>query len=512
VGTAYGNELLFATLGNYSLPVVTTATITNIAQNTATGGGNVTSDGGAFVSARGVCWSTSPNPTTAGNYTIDGTGGGSFVSNLTGLSANTPYYVRAYATNIVGTAYGNELTFTTLSATMPSVTTTPASNIAQNTATSGGNVTSDGGTTVTARGVCWSTSPAPSITGSHTTDGTGGGSFVSNITGLAPNTPYYIRAYATNTVGTAYGNELTFTTLSVTMPTVTTTPAYNITQTSATTGGNVTSDGGATVTARGVCWSTLPAPAITGSHTTDGSGTGTFTSNLNGLATNTIYYIRAYATNSLGTSYGDELTFSTGFVCGDVVSYGGQNYNTVLIGTQCWFKENLNVGNMLSTPAVPANNGIIEKHCMNNDPANCAVYGGLYYWNEMMQYSMTPGAQGICPTGWHVPTDEEYGTLVNFLGGTSVAGGAMKETGTAHWNPPNGGATNSSGFTALGTGVLFYWSQFSWFLNINRLSSSTSCGVTLAAVWCYDLNGANATIERLDSAKDCGLTTRCLKD
>jgi uncharacterized protein (TIGR02145 family) len=230
------------------------------------------------------------------------------------------------------------------------------------------------------------------------------------------------------------------------------------------------------------------------------------------LAPNTPYYIRAYATNNLGTSYGDELTFSTGFVCGNVVSYGGQDYNTVLIGAQCWFKENLNVGNMLNTPAVPANNGIIEKHCINNDPANCSAYGGLYYWNEMMQYSMTPGAQGICPTGWHLPTDEEYGTLVNFLGGTSVAGGAMKETGTAHWDAPNGGATNSSGFTGVGTGALFYGSQFSWFRNINRLSSSTSCGVTLAAVWCYDLNAANATIEHLDSAKDCGLTARCLKN
>jgi len=138
---------------------------------------------------------------------------GSFVSFLSGLTANTPYYTRAYATNNVGTAYGDELTFTTLDVTMPTVTTSPVIDITATTATSGGNVTSDGGAAVTVRGVCWSTSPNPTLAGDHTTDGAGTGTFVSNLTGLTPNTPNYVRAYATNSVGTAYGNELSFTTL-----------------------------------------------------------------------------------------------------------------------------------------------------------------------------------------------------------------------------------------------------------------------------------------------------------
>ncbi len=196
-----------------SLPTLTTTAITSITDTTATSGGNVTSDGGATVTARGVCWSTTTNPVATGNHTTNGAGTGIFTSNITGLSASTVYYVRAYATNSVGTAYGNELTFTTATpVTVPVVTTTAVSSITSLTANSGGNVTSDGGATVTTRGVCWSTTTNPVATGNHTTNGTGTGTFTSNITGLTPSTVYYVRAYATNSVGTAYGNEVFFTT------------------------------------------------------------------------------------------------------------------------------------------------------------------------------------------------------------------------------------------------------------------------------------------------------------
>ncbi|MFH1159429.1 MAG: hypothetical protein V1733_00575 [bacterium] len=312
VGTAYGNELTFTTLPAPVLPTVFTTAVTNITQHTATSGGHITSDGGSPVTARGVCWSTSSNPTTANSHTLDGSGTGVFVSNLTGLTPNTLYYVRAYATNSVGTAYGNELTFTTLPPVLPTVFTTAVTNITQHTATSGGHVTSDGGSSVTARGVCWSTSPNPTTANNHTLDGSGTGVFVSNLTGLTPNTLYYVRAYATNSVGTAYGNELTFTTLPApVLPTVFTTAVTNITQDTATSGGHVTSDGGSPVTARGVCWSTSSNPTTANSHTLDGSGTGVFVSNLTGLTPNTLYYVRAYATNSVGTAYGNELTFTT---------------------------------------------------------------------------------------------------------------------------------------------------------------------------------------------------------
>jgi hypothetical protein len=313
VGTVYGNERTFTTSENFTLPIVTTDDIDDITQTTATGGGNVTSDGGSPVTARGVCWSTSLDPTIADSHSEDGTGTGTFISSLTGLLPSTPYYVRAYATNGIGTAYGEEKTFTTLQElTIPTVTTDPVTDITQTTATSGGNVTSTGGLTVIVRGVCWSTSANPTVDNTHTTDGSGTGAFISYLTGLTANTPYYVRAYATNSVGTAYGNEQTFTTLeNPDIPTVSTDTVIDITDTTATSGGNVTSDGGATVTARGVCWSTSPNPTTADNLTTDGSGTGLFISYLTGLLPVTTYYIRAYATNSVGTAYGNERTFET---------------------------------------------------------------------------------------------------------------------------------------------------------------------------------------------------------
>jgi hypothetical protein len=195
---------------------------------------------------------------------------------------------------------------------LPTVITLDVSNITAYSATCGGNVTDDGNTTVTERGVCWSTSHNPTVSNSHTTDGSGIGSFTSSITGLSANTTYYVRAYATNSAGTAYGEERTFTTsASVSLPTVTTSSVSSITLSTATCGGNVTNDGNATVTARGVCWSTSHNPTVSNSHTTDGSGTGNFTSSITWLSANTTYYVRAYATNSVGTAYGNEVLFTT---------------------------------------------------------------------------------------------------------------------------------------------------------------------------------------------------------
>ncbi len=576
-GTAYGVQSMFTTGG---VPTVSTSTVSSIASSYAICGGNVTADGRATVTGRGVCWSTSHNPTVSDRYTTDGSGNGSFTSNITGLTANTTYYVRAYATNSYGTAYGEEKTFTTeeerfdaigasiaifsVSSTkivkfskgnlqyqastgtwrfaenqydyigngnvnisssyngwidlfgwgtsgwnvaanayqpwststtpsdyylggvydnscvgpyanadwgvynaisnggnqagmwrtltyeewvylmynrsvayryvkatvngvvgmivfpdsftlptsvtitghnsagtsyttnvygldawtsllnagciflpaagyrngtsvyelqnyraghywsssaeytsaawcmsfssgdmsvssqtrsygqsvrlvhdcsagevgLPTVTTASVTNITVTSALCGGNVSD--GDNVTARGVCWGTGHNPTVSGSHTTDGSGTGSFTSSITGLSANTTYYVRAYATNSQGTAYGAERSFTTEeTVSLATVTTSTVSNITTNTATCGGNVSDDGNATVTARGVCWGTGHNPTVSGSHTTDGSGTGSFTSSITGLTPNTTYYVRAYATNSQGTAYGAERSFTT---------------------------------------------------------------------------------------------------------------------------------------------------------------------------------------------------------
>jgi len=344
------------------------------------------------------------------------------------------------------------------------LTTDTVSAITQTTAQCGGSISSDGGANITARGVCWSNLINPTISDHYSNDSSRASHFTSYLTGLTPDTLYYVRAYATNSVGTAYGNQQSFTTLqNATIPVLTTDGVTVITQTTANSGGNVTSDGGNPVTARGVCWSTSPDPTTTDSYTTDGSGTGPFTSYLTGLTPNTPYYVRAYATNSVGTSYGNEQSFTTlDLSCPGIptVTYGGQIYNTVQIGTQCWLKENLNIGTRIDGSMQQTNNSTIEKYCYDDLVSNCDVYGGQYQWDEMMQYATTPGVQGICPPGWHGPTDAEWTTLTTFLAGEAIAGGKMKEAGTAHWSSPNTGATNSSGFTALPGGSRTYNGNF----------------------------------------------------
>lgn len=211
-----------------TIPTVKIASITNITATTATSGGEITSDGGTPVTARGVCWGNNPDPLITENKTSDGAGSGNFISSITGLTPGVSYYIRAYAINAVGTAYSSQATFNA-SAMLPVLSTTSASETTSNSTITGGNITDDGGAPITARGVCWATTSSPSINNNKTTEGTGTGSFASTITELTPLTTYYIRAYATNSAGTAYGNELTVTTLESqpTTPYIKSTSTYN---------------------------------------------------------------------------------------------------------------------------------------------------------------------------------------------------------------------------------------------------------------------------------------------
>jgi len=300
----YGTELKFTTL---ALALISAAQMTGINTTSAIFNGEVVTDGGAVVTERGVCWNNSPNPTLNNSKATAGSGTGAFTVEIAGLTAATVYYARGYAITFAGTAYGNEVSFTTLGP--PVITTTMISDVTQHTAVSGGNISSDGGAPITERGICWGTNPLPTINDSKTTDGTGAGIFSSTMTGLLRNTFYYVRAYATNSVSTSYGEQRGFSTIDP--PIVKTTAVSNITFTTATSGGEVTYNGGGNVSQRGVCWSTNPAPTISDSKTSDGSGTGIYTSYIINLIANTKYYLRAYASNSAGTGYGEELTFIT---------------------------------------------------------------------------------------------------------------------------------------------------------------------------------------------------------
>jgi len=198
-----------------TIPELTTAVVTEITSITATAGGEVSFDGGADVTARGVCWSADPDPTINNSKTEDGEGMGSFISNITGLEPNTTYYARAWATNSAGTGYGNPVTFTTTEAiTLPELTTTGATIITRTTALTGGKISADGGAVVTARGVVWSENQNPTLESSDgvVSEEDDQDEFSCLITGLTQETTYFVRAYATNEAGTAYGDQQTFTT------------------------------------------------------------------------------------------------------------------------------------------------------------------------------------------------------------------------------------------------------------------------------------------------------------
>jgi len=194
------------------IPALTTDDVSGITLVSATAGGNITSDGDSDVTARGVCWNTMQNPDLNSSKTSDGTGSGSFISEITGLTSGTKYYIRAYATNSAGTGYGNEIEFTTNPVLPATLTTSPVSKVTLNTAVSGGRITSSGGGEITEKGVCWSLNQNPTIDDSRTVDGTGASNFGSNLSGLDPGTTYYLRAYATNSAGTSYGEQISFST------------------------------------------------------------------------------------------------------------------------------------------------------------------------------------------------------------------------------------------------------------------------------------------------------------
>lgn len=210
-GTVYGEQVSFTTLP--VVPFLKTTAVSEITGNSAKTGGEVTGDGGAEVTARGVVYGTSENPTIEGDHTVNGEGTGVFESLLSNLKGNTTYYVRAYATNSAGTGYGPQVTFKTL-VDLPKVTTAAVTDITKFSAVSGGNVTDDGGAEVTARGLVWSMNPDPTISDNVIDGGAGLGEFVSNLEGLEKYTEYYVRAFATNSAGTGYGETIKFRTLS----------------------------------------------------------------------------------------------------------------------------------------------------------------------------------------------------------------------------------------------------------------------------------------------------------
>ena len=766
--TVYGDPLCFVTL-YAALPIVITGSVESVSLSSAICGGNVTSDGDETVTTRGVCWSTSPNPNTSDNYTSDGNGTGGFSSLLSGLTPNTTYYVRAYATNGVGTAYGEQQSFTTLASvacpnapsvtdydgntyntvqignqcwmkenlktthysdgteiplsttiypygdtitplryypnnlssnltaygywynweavmknapssnnnpsgrqgicpvgwhvpskaeweelinyvssqflylcdsnnnyiakslsdtirwlvnnnvcavgntlndnnstgfsalpsgfggsngiatgkattfatstryintyynppivdhpyyfyisydrayveinhyryaysvrclrsesdgnTTPSVMSDTVSNITDTTAMCGGDVITDGNAPVITRGVCWNTLQNPKVSDSHTSDGTGTGSFTSILSGLNPGTTYYVRAYATNNKGVAYGEQRSFTTSteSVSLPIVITDTISNVVALVATCGGVVLSDGGAPVTARGVCWRTSPNPTVNDNYTVDSSGTGSFTSNLIALMPDSTYHVRAYATNCIGTAYGNEIVFTVRQFCPDaptVSDYDGNIYNTVQIGSQCWMKENLRTTHYANGTSISSNN--YSNHSSSNIVLTQRGYH--YNWSAVMNGDSSSnanpsGVQGICPIGWHVPSDTEWSLLTDYVSSLNqcVCGNNNNNIAKALatstiWsfasNNCNVGrdmsSNNTTGFSAIPTGYLSgsFYDEY----KTATFWSSTENNVNSDFAWFRSIFHNSSVVFRNNANKSRMRSVRCMKN
>ena len=204
----------------------------------------------------------------------------------------------------------------------------------------------------------------------------------------------------------------------------------------------------------------------------------------------------------------DNMTLTFNFVeCTDA---GGNNYPVIGIGTQVWMAQNLNIGIRINGSLEQTDNQDIEKYCYSDLESNCDIYGGLYQWDEMMQYVTTEGIQGICPAGWHVPTDGEWIELTNYLGGEGVAGGMMKESGITHWSSPNTGATNSNGFSALPGGNRGGNGHFDYLTNYAGFWSSTEN--SSAGAWYRNLYYNGEGVSRFSYYKLYGFSCRCIQD
>lgn len=540
VGSAI-DTLVVEHVNKIQAPSVETGYIINVTENSAQAQGRIYDDGGGEIVECGFCFGTEEHPTlsTAHHVTAKNGGKGGFSTVLDRLLPNTTYFVRAYAINEADTSYGVQSAFTTKKE-IPAVTTVKASKITATSAITGGNLIPEKyrNRAVEKRGVCYDTVENPTIFGPSTADGAGVGEFSSILTGLQPATVYYVRAYAGNANGIDYGEQISFTTLQA----LYTIKPYDITDTTATTGGYDLYDrGGVKVVEWGVCRSVNPHPTIRNKHVrqltwNENEENVSWTSTLRKLDPNTTYYARAYAiTAAKDTIYGTEVSFTTKPPipkCGEytVSDVDGNEYHTVRIGNQCWLKENMKTTRYADGTVVNPD-GMMSPGW---DSVNVPVYGYFYDWpaavrNIAMASELSNRVQGICPTGWHVPGKTEWQALFDYVRGQPkwVIGKSKSSIAKAlsaqeRWNEGLGfypdcfvcktlSTNNGTGFSALPAG--YYGGDYES-MGASAYFWASTCGKAgdefepYSVSWGYD----RSTVDMRPWMTDVGCSVRCLKD
>ncbi len=388
----------------------------------------------------------------------------------------------------------------------PTASTQAATNVLMNSVTLNGNVNANGfitnvafefGTT-TSYGSTVEAIQSP-ITGNSSTN-------VSASIATLANTTYHYRIKTTNSVGVTYGNDMSFTTTGQ-VPTATTLDAIK-SSLAATLNGRVNANGYSTTISFEFGTSTSYGATFTPTQNTIvGNSSTNVYAIVTGLTANTTYHFRVKASNSMGTTYGSDMTILTPATVSD---YDGNTYNTIIIGTQTWMQENLKTTHYRDGSPITnitdnaAWTGLTtEAYCWyNNDIGNKNIYGALY------NYYAVSDSRRLCPAGWHVPSDSEWNTLATYLGGEDVAGAKLKEVGTLHWVSTNTETTNESGFTALPGGCR----QSGYFSSLTTYCDLWSYTSFDATVWYRVINTGSNSFTKSTCGKSLGFSVRCIKD